>query len=161
MKKSILFLSAVLLSAALFAQPPAGDANVGDAYGAKVTTEKAVKPKVLKSALDKGTPVVVGENVVIEGKVLEVCPKKGCWVKLELPNKTVATVKMKDYGFFVPLNLEGKNIRVEGKAEVTAASVAELKHLAEDANKSQEEIDAITQPKKELKILANGIEVIK
>ncbi len=161
MKKAILFLTAVFLTAITYAQPPAGDALVGDFYGSKVSADKPAKAKVLKSAYDKGEATIIGENMVMEGRVLEVCPNKGCWVKLELPNKTKATVKMKDYGFFVPLSLVGKKVKIEGKAEVATTSVAELKHLAEDAKKSQEEIDAITQPKKELKILASGIEVVK
>lgn len=161
MKKSILFLSVLFSSATLLAQPPAGDANVGDFYGAKVAAEKPVKAKIFRSALDKDEDRVIGENIIMEGKVLEVCPKKGCWVKLEFPNKAVATVKMKGYGFFVPVSLEGKKVRIEGKAEVATTSVAELKHFAEDAKKPQAEIDAITQPQKELKILASGIEVIK
>jgi hypothetical protein len=35
--------------------------------------------------------------------------------------------------------------------------VEELKHLAEDAGKSKEEIEAITEPKEELKFLATGV----
>lgn len=161
MKKSILFLMCVFTLSVSYAQPPAGDAAIGDNYGAQVVAKKAVKAKALSSALAKGEPAVVGEDIIIEGKVLEVCPKKGCWVKLQLADKTEATVKMKGYGFFVPVNLEGKKIKIQGKAEVTQTSVDELKHIAEDAKRSQEEIDAITQPKNELKILASGIEVIK
>jgi len=40
-------------------------------------------------------------------------------------------------------------------------SVAELKHYAEDAKKSKEEIDAIKEPQKEMKITAKGITVVE
>jgi hypothetical protein len=39
-------------------------------------------------------------------------------------------------------------------------SVKELRHFAEDAKKSKAEIDAITQPKTEVNILAKGIVVV-
>jgi hypothetical protein len=39
-------------------------------------------------------------------------------------------------------------------------SVAELKHYAEDAKKSKEEIDAIKEPKKEIRVMAKGIVVV-
>ena len=40
-------------------------------------------------------------------------------------------------------------------------SVKELRHYAEDAKKSQSEIDAISQPKKEVNLLAKGIIVVE
>ena len=104
-----------------------------------------------------GQPV----DTKVVGKVLEVCPKKGCWIKLELNDKTTATVKMKGYSFFVPTALEGKTVVIDGKAELVTTSVADLKHIAEDGKKSKAEIDAITEPKQEVKILANGITVVK
>lgn len=160
MKKLIFGVFILFGVSALYAQPPAGDANKGDYYGDEVSATKSIKAKKLNSALKKGD-TEIGENVAIEGKVLEVCPKKGCWIKVELDDKTVASVKMKGYAFFVPVSLEGKRIKIEGKAEIATTSVEELKHFAEDAKKSQEEIDAITQPGKELKIMASGIQVIK
>jgi hypothetical protein len=69
-------------------------------------------------------------------------------------------VKMKDYGFFVPLAAKGKTVVIEGQVSMKTTSVKELRHYAEDAKKSQAEIDAITQPKKEVNILAKGIVVI-
>jgi hypothetical protein len=70
-------------------------------------------------------------------------------------------VKMKDYAFFVPTALKGKTVVLEGNAETKIISVDEQKHYAEDAKKSQKEIDAITQPQEEIRFVANGIKVIK
>ena len=81
-------------------------------------------------------------------------------MKLQLDDKSIATIKMKDYAFFVPAALEGKRIVVDGKAEMATTSVKELKHIAEDGKKSVAEIESIKEPKKEIKILANGIIVI-
>jgi hypothetical protein len=69
-------------------------------------------------------------------------------------------VKMKDHAFFVPLDLNGKEIVVDGVAKSTVTPVSELKHYAEDAGKSKEEIAKITDPKKEMVIQAKGILVL-
>ena len=67
---------------------------------------------------------------------------------------------MKDYAFFVPTALKGKTVVMEGKAENKEISVNELKHYAEDAKKSQAEIDKITKPENETRFLASGIKVV-
>ena len=56
-------------------------------------------------------------------------------------------VTFKDYGFFVPKEgMEDKEAIFEGIAFVDTLSVDMLRHYAEDEGKSQEEIDAITEP---------------
>lgn len=157
MKKLFLAVFTLFTVVSLQAQPPAGDAAIGDVYGENFTTAKTTSAKNLEKQLKK-EPSMEGQ---LKGKVIEVCPKKGCWIKLELENKTIATVKMKDYEFFVPTALEGKNIVIDGKAEMVTTTVAELRHIAEDAKKSKEEIAKITEPKEEIKIMANGIKVVK
>ena len=54
--------------------------------------------------------------------------------------------RFKDYGFFMPTDAAGKEVIVDGKAFVNEVSVADLKHYAEDAGKSPEEIAKITEP---------------
>ena len=68
---------------------------------------------------------------------------------------------MKDYGFFLPLAAKGKTVIIEGEVKMKNTSVEELKHYAEDAKKSQAEIDAITKPEKEMRFTAKGIVVIQ
>ncbi|MBW8362030.1 MAG: DUF4920 domain-containing protein [Kaistella sp.] len=167
--KKLALLFTLLLSTAIFAQettakkfsPPAGNASVGDVYGAKVSANAettAISPKKLDKKLKKSKKI---ENIAVTGKVTEVCDKKGCWLTVETANNEKFFVKMKDYAFFVPTALEGKTIVMEGNAETKIISVDEQKHYAEDAKKSQKEIDAITQPQEEIRFVANGIKVIK
>lgn len=66
-------------------------------------------------------------------------------------------VSFKDYGFFVPKDISGKTVIVEGKATVTTTTVEELRHFAEDAGKSKEEIAKITEGKTELTFEADGV----
>lgn len=100
------------------------------------------------------------ENVAIKGKVTDVCEKKGCWLTIQTEDNSQFFVKMKDYAFFVPTALKGKNVVLEGNAERKVISVDEQKHYAEDAKKPQSEIDAITKPKEEVRFVANGIKVV-
>lgn len=91
------------------------------------------------------------------GQIKEVCSKKGCWMTLELPNGESMRVTFKDYGFFVPLTSQGYPVIIEGSATKTETDVATLKHYAEDAGKTKEEIDAITAPKLEYAFEAVGV----
>ncbi|THD67354.1 DUF4920 domain-containing protein [Robertkochia marina] len=96
-----------------------------------------------------------------EAEVLEVCQVKGCWMKLSLGDDRTAMVKFKDYAFFMPKDLAGKKVIVEGKAFVDLMSVEDQKHFAEDAGSSQEEIEAITDPKKTLSFEASGVRIME
>lgn len=159
MKKLLFALIVTGFGLTANAQPPAGDANTGDYYGDKVANaNEALNISDVAAKLKGGSPDF--ENVKVKAKIVEVCPKKGCWLKLDLGNGETATVKMKDYGFFVPLAAKGKTVVIDGNVNMKTTSVAELKHYAEDAKKSKEEIAAITQPEKEVRVLANGIVVI-
>ena len=101
----------------------------------------------------------VGDTIEMKfaSKINEVCSKKGCWMKLPLDGDQETMVRFKDYGFFIPLDSQGKEVIVEGKAFVKVTSVDELRHYAEDAGKSKEEIEKIIAPKKEMAFLAYGV----
>lgn len=158
MKKLLVSIFVVLLATFANAQPPAGDAKPGDWYGEKITVDGAVPITDVAAKLAAGTESM---DTKIKAKIVEVCPNKGCWLKLELSNGETAMVKMKDYGFFLPLAAKGKTVVIDGEVKMKTTSVAELKHYAEDAKKSKEEIDAITKPQKEVKVLAKGIVVVE
>lgn len=156
MKKIILSAAIIFTAAIANAQPPAGDAKVGDTYGEKVKTEGALNIAQLPAKLETAEAY----TGTIKAKVLDVCSKKGCWIKLQVNDSTTAFVKMKDYGFFVPTAAIGKYVVLDAEAKIKTTSVKELKHYAEDAKKTQAEIDAITKPEKEIRLLANGITVV-
>jgi hypothetical protein len=159
MKKLFLTLIVAGFGFIANAQPPEGNAKVGEWYGDKINnTENALNINDVVAKLEGGSEF---DNVIIKAKITEVCPKKGCWLKLELNDGKTAMVKMKDYGFFLPLAAKGKTVVIEGEAKLKTTSVAELKHYAEDAKKSKEEIDAIKEPQKEVKIMAKGIVVVE
>ena len=140
--------------------PPSGNASVGDYYGANVSSvsvDKAISVEKLESKFKDQIKV---ENITVKGVVTDVCEKRGCWVTIKTENGSSFFVKMKDYAFFVPTALKGKNVVLEGNAEKKITSVEELKHYAKDGKKSQTEIDAITSPKEEIRFMASGIKVV-
>lgn len=165
--KKLVLIFAIGFSTVIFAQdqakkmgPPEGNALVGDVYGAQVSAKSqksAMSIATLNKKLKKAKKL---ENVAVTGKVTDVCDKKGCWMTVETDNNEKFFVKMKDYAFFVPTALKGKNVVLEGAAETKVISVDEQKHYAEDAKKSQAEIDAITKPQEEIRFVATGIKVV-
>ena len=76
---------------------------------------------------------------------------------LDAGNGETMMVTFKDYGFFVPKDITGATVVIDGKAEIREVSVDEQRHMAADAGKSQKEIDAITTPKQELRFVADGV----
>ena len=147
----------MVLALAASAQPPAGDARPGEWYGEKITAEGAVPLSDVAKNLGESDVV----NTKVKAKVLEVCPKKGCWLKLQVNDSMTATVKMKDYSFFLPVAAKGKAVVIDGEVKTKTVSVAELQHYAEDAKKSKEEIAAITKPQKEIRVMAKGILIVE
>ena len=87
----------------------------------------------------------------------EVCQAKGCWMKVSLENGEQAMVKFKDYGFFMPKDIAGKQVVLNGLAFVNEVPVDEQRHYAEDAGNSAEEIAKITEPKKTFSFEADGV----
>lgn len=125
-------------------------------YGTKITPEKALLASQMHL---KFKELKVGDTLDLKfsSKINEVCTKKGCWMKVALDTETQTMVRFKDYGFFMPLDSKGKNVIIQGKAFVQETSVDDLRHYAQDAGKTEQEIAAIVQPKKEYTFLANGV----
>jgi hypothetical protein len=149
MKKLVVFASFVL--AALI-----GYAQKGQSFGESFKAKKSVSVDELKSNLDK-EPEYTG---VVSGTVKQVCKSEGCWLRLDDGSKDGILVKMKDHSFFVPKDIDGKKVYVKGTAKKSVTTVEMLKHYAEDAGKPKAEIDAITEPKTEIKMDAAGVIVL-
>ena len=80
---------------------------------------------------------------------------------MSVPNQEDVRVTFKDYKFFVPTEgLEGKTAIVKGLAKMQTTDVATLQHFAEDAGKSKEEIAEITEDKKEITLVATGVQIL-
>lgn len=140
--------------------PPSGNAAVGDYYGENLS-DALINNAISVNELEKDLVTVNKiQSVAVKGEVTDVCPKRGCWVSIKTQEGTSFFVKMKDYAFFVPTALKGKNVVLQGSVERKVTSVEELKHYAKDAKKSKAEIEAIKDPKEEIRFLASGITVV-
>lgn len=95
-------------------------------------------------------------NCVVKGTIDAVCQKQGCWMRLVKEDGTDLFVNW-DEKFFIPKNSSGKTAIANGYAFIETTSVAELKDYAEDGGKSKAEVDAIKEPKTELRFKATGV----
>jgi len=127
------------------APPPPAAGEYGDA---KFNPSEA---KPISSGAESG-------EVTVKTTVAEVCPKKGCWMKVRgaAPDQEVR-VTFKDYGFFVPTELVGKEVALRGRYVKHVESVEEQRHLLKDAKRPQSEIDAVTKPKESVRFVATGV----
>jgi hypothetical protein len=129
-------------------------------FGEKITADQAITSDELYSKfkdLKEGDTI----DVKFNAKINSVCQKKGCWMRLQLPDKNEAFVKFKDYGFFMPLNAANSNVIVNGKAFVSIESVDDLKHYAKDAVKPDNYINAIVSPEVTYSVMADGVLIQK
>ena len=124
-------------------------------FGEKISVDNAISKEEM---MVKFKSMKVGDTLETKfvSKVNKVCKSKGCWMKIDLGSDE-SMVKFKDYGFFVPMNSEERKVIVQGKAYVTEQSVADQKHYAQDAGKTEEEINLITETKFTYAFLADGV----
>ncbi|MFG6687136.1 DUF4920 domain-containing protein [Mariniflexile sp. HNIBRBA6329] len=125
-------------------------------FGEKISADEA-KEASFMALQYKHMQVGDSVNSKRKAKVMDVCQAKGCWMTLNLEDGSEVMVKFKDYGFFVPKDITGKEVIVNGKAFVNEVSVDEQRHYAEDAGKTSEEIASITQPKRTYSFEADGV----
>lgn len=134
----IFALSADTLAQQTTIQPAKSGVN----YGEPIKNKGAIPVKQLINTLSK-TDQYTGK---VEGKVTQVCKMKGCWLALETADGTPpVTVRFKDYGFFVPQDLVGKNVVIEGYAKV----------------KDKEDKNDPNKTVKDITFTADGVLVIK
>lgn len=126
--------------------------RAGEVFGAEENFSNAMNLAELEVKLAETDTL---ENVAVKGEVTSVCKAKGCW--MTIAGNEDMMVKFKDYGFFMPKDIDGREVVMHGQAYYAVTPIDELRHYAEDAGKSAEEIAAITEPKKELRFLASGV----
>lgn len=125
-----------------------------NSFGEKISADDVTEVSTVVSSITEGDTL----SVALAGTIHEVCQAKGCWMTLEdEEGESAVFIKFKDYGFFVPLEAGGKKAVVRGKVYASITPVDELRHYAEDKGASEEEIAAITEPEKEIKMMADGV----
>lgn len=134
-------------------ETPSGEAVAGTSFGEEFTPQDVVAFAQLSGQVSASDSV----SLVVQGKVNAVCQAKGCWMTMMAPSGEEMMVRFKDYAFFMPKDIADREVIVNGKAFYQTTTVDELRHYAEDAGKSAEEVQAITEPKQELRFYADGV----
>lgn len=154
MKKIILSLAFCAMATLAFAQ----DNVEGQAFGEGVKQGNIIPATKVEAQLGKAKKA----DMKVEGEVVSVCKKKGCFMNIKISDKETMMVKFKDYGFFMPKDMApGTKVVIDGFAERKITSVEDLQHYAKDAKKSEQEIAKITKPKKEIVFEAKGAVILK
>ena len=102
-------------------------------YGQTVSKTNQLSIYELISSADK----YLGKNVVVNAKIDDVCPMRGCWMNV-LDEKTSASLRVKvtDGDIVFPLSGKGNNVVAEGiftKLNLTEDQARNWKvHLAEE-----------------------------
>lgn len=134
-----------------------GSNDIAGTYGDEtITSEGAFPASEVLAKLTEGDTL----DMKVKGNVSAACQAKGCWMSMDLSEDESMTVTFKDYGFFVPKNTGGHEAVISGKAFIKTTSVAQLQEMARDAEKSEEEIAAITEPKKAYHFIADGVLIL-
>tara|TARA_B100001093_G_scaffold93236_1_gene85503 strand:+ start:740 stop:1216 length:477 start_codon:yes stop_codon:yes gene_type:complete len=122
-------------------------------FGDKISKDGAISSDNFFDSFTEGDSI----PLKLSGKINDVCKKKGCWMSISIGEDKEMMVRFKDYGFFVPLNADGRMATFEGWAYKEVLSIEELKHYAFDANQTEEEIAAILSPEVSYTFMANGV----
>ena len=154
MKKLVLSVAFCLIAAFTFAQD--ATSFEGKSFGEGVKKGNVITTAEIETKLGDSTQ----KDMKVTGEVVLVCKKKGCFMTLKMPDGQTMFVNFKDYAFFMPMDIAGKKVVIDGFAARKTTSVEDLKHFAKDANKPAEEIAKITTPKKEIVFEAKGVVIL-
>jgi hypothetical protein len=150
MKLYILFFAVLLSVSSVLAQKT-------ESFGEKIKLDGAIEGASFLKQIDGKDSLLVK----ISAPIVNVCQKKGCWMNVDLGEGKQMMVRFKDYGFFVPKDADGKIAVMDGVAFREVLSVDMLRHYAEDAGKTKEEIEKITEPETRLSFEASGVLIYK
>jgi predicted RNA-binding protein len=130
MKIKLIFFVSLLCSGIIFAQTEASK------LGAEITLTEKTKISDILADPD----AYLGETVLVEGEVLDVCPKMGCWMELKSDEgEGMIKIKVKDGDIVFPVEAVGDYAVVEGtvyKIDLTQEeAVNYFEHIAEESGK--------------------------
>ena len=102
-----------------------------NAFSASVGERISVKELTPLNQLVQKADSFKGKVVLTNAKVENVCVKKGCWMGIKSGDNVIRVV-FKDYGFFVPKEIVGKDVRLQGLFETKTISIKEQQHFLKD-----------------------------
>ncbi len=128
----------------------------GKVYGKGVTQPTSVSI----AAIMKTPSAYAGKTVRVEGLVVDVCSKRGCWVELagEAPGQKLK-FKVDDGVMVFPMTARGKYAVAQGVVEVNKLSLEETRksalHVASEKGKKLDP-KTITEPRTVVRLAGTG-----
>lgn len=114
----------------------------GEQYGEALTLSETTSV----SSILEDPESLLGETLLIEGRVLNVCEMRGCWMEIagDKPFQTIR-VKVDDGVIVFPMTAKGKTARVEGQLYKIEMTLEEARaFLAHQAEEKGEPFDSTT-----------------
>lgn len=124
-----------------------------ESFGERISPEGAVPVSEVVDLFE----LDVNREFKISGELNTICQQKGCWTTLKTEDGREVRMTFKNYGFFLPVDYNGKTVIAEGTGSLKVTDTETLRHLAEDAGKTDEEIASITEPRTEYLFEAKGV----
>lgn len=101
----------------------------------------------------------VGRVVLVEGRVVDVCDRMGCWLDVVADGERLIQVKVDDGVIVFPREAKGRRARVQGvveKLELTYEQALEAaRHRAEEQG-IEPDLSAVTGPETTYRIRGSG-----
>tara|TARA_B100000941_G_scaffold242192_1_gene185934 strand:- start:8039 stop:8536 length:498 start_codon:yes stop_codon:yes gene_type:complete len=135
MKKIIILIQVIFIGC--FSTPTEQDllnkSNPNGIYGEKITQTEKQKINTLILNDEK----FLNQNVFISGEIIEVCPMRGCWIKINDKSSNYnLRIKVTDGDIVYPLSSKGHRADIQGvftKLEFSEEQARRWKmHLAEE-----------------------------
>ena len=146
-----------LVAALAIAIPFAAAAESGKTFGKGVGDGEIIKVSELVANAEK----YVGQTVRVEGVVIDVCAKRGCWMEIAGDGKSgKIRIKVDDGVIVFPKDAKGKQAIAEGvftKIEMTNDEAqAHAKHEAEERGQAPQAAKAPAPPTVVYQIAGTG-----
>ncbi len=123
----------------------------------KLGKEISIKNKTAISTILKSPEKFEGKQVLIEGKILDVCQESGCWIELAGNNKNEKIkLKVNDGEIVFPKDSKGKTALVEGVLEEVKNDECAEHEMKEEKHKEKEESCCSKETKKTYQIKGLG-----
>jgi len=144
----------LLVSLLLFAQP-----TFAKTYGKGVHVGETTPISIILDSPDE----YLGKTVKIEGLIVEVCSKRGCWIYVagDRPEEKIQ-VKVTDGEIIFPLSATGRKGAIEGIVDEVVMSQEEMiqyqQHLAQEKGKPFDP-DSIKDGGRFIRLIGIGAEI--
>ena len=152
-----MILAALVAVVALAAPQPVAAEDTGKSFGRGLAGAQEVKVTELVTHPEK----FAGKTVRVEGVVIDVCGKRGCW--MDIANDAMAEkvrIKVDDGVMVFPVEAKGRHAIAEGvftKIEMTPEEAkAYSKHLSEERGETLDAKPAQSAPTVTYQIKATG-----